>query len=149
MGPVIFISATITVTCDNHMELYIDGELKATHDDWGQATTVEMGASPSVIAIRCNDLHVVGGILAHMSNGQGTDSTWKCRNGHQDDWNQPGFDDSQWLDAYQIVQYPSGIWGRIGGGMSGNPYWIWTAGWQGQDTDVHCRKTLAGKLTML
>ena len=137
---------TMTVTCDNKMNVYVDGSLVKKHDDWTKASTINLGTDPVLVAIQCTDLGVIGGILAHFSNGEGTDSTWKCRNGHEDNWNQPGFDDSHWPNAHEIIQYPGGIWKTVKG-MSGNPYWIWTNNYQGHqsDRDVFCRKNIIGK----
>ena len=114
---------TMTVTCDNEMTVYVDGSLEVSNNDWQTVSTVTLSTVPILVAIHCTDLHVVEGILAHFSDGQGTDDSWKCSHEYETDWNQPGFDDSAWEQAREIEQYPEGVWGTLSG-MSGNPYWI-------------------------
>ena len=134
----------MTTICDNEIEVYVNGVLEETNDNWRMASTVHLGVPPVVVAIHCVDNSAPGGILAHLSNGEGTDETWKCSDSFEEHWNQISFDDSGWDDGYEIIQYPGGIWGSGVSGMTGNPYWIWTNDWTDEPTDktVYCRKTI-------
>ena len=136
----------MAVTCDNEVEVYVNGALEAINTNWQMASTVHLGVPPAVVAIYCEDKGSYGGILAHLSKGDGTDGTWKCSTTFENHWNQITFDDSAWFDAHEIATYPGGVWGNRVSGMTGNAKWIWSTkyGPAVADRKMYCRKTITG-----
>lgn len=69
---------TITATCDNVMNIFVDGVLLGKSSNLWKSSTYTLSGVPSVVAIECMDQGVIGGILASLSNGVNTDRSWKC-----------------------------------------------------------------------
>ena len=100
-------------------------------------------AGTEVIGIKCEDEVGLGMVLASFSNGQVTDSSWKCSNTYFPGWSTPGFDASTWERAYEIAKNIDGApWNHISGILN-NAEYIWTRNWDrhGKDT-VYCRKVV-------
>ncbi|KAK6173565.1 hypothetical protein SNE40_016990 [Patella caerulea] len=134
--------ATITgdATCDNIMEFYADGVLfsNINDNDWTKSSPITISDNTQVIAVKCVDTGVVGGIKLALSNGIKTDTTWKCSATYEDNWETPEFNDGSWPNAI----LPTFDWGPNPAALNGNADWIWTTGFQGQDTTVFCRKVI-------
>jgi hypothetical protein len=69
----------VYATCDNIINLYADGRQIVTNgQDWTVTNTIVLAQTPQVLAIGCQDVGVVGGILISASNGLRTNSSWRC-----------------------------------------------------------------------
>jgi hypothetical protein len=126
------------------MKLYADGVLVASKSTFETTFSTTLDKQPTVLAVACEDLHVVGGILLSASNSLRTDASWRCSNTYRAGWTQAGFDDSAWTSAYEIGANGMSPWGARYPNIAADAKWIWTGQntWQGQDRMVYCRKTL-------
>jgi hypothetical protein len=134
----------VHATCDNIMKLYADGILVASKSQFETTFSTTLVKQPAVLAVACEDLHVVGGILVSGSNGLRTDGSWRCTNTYRWGWNKVVFDDSAWTPAYEIGANGMQPWGARYPNIAADAKWIWTAKdtWQGKDRMVYCRKTI-------
>lgn len=142
----------MTATCDNKMKVYFDGVRQAAPsaglNNWPQSTTFRLPAGTKVVGIECDDVGVVGGILASFSNGMVTDDTWQCSSRFSPTWASFSFE-GNWPSAYTIGRHGMSPWNTIRR-ISSNAKWIWTPGWHYQDRRVYCRKVIVpGKLLAL
>lgn len=135
----------LTITVDNKMELYIDGDLVSSglpnKDGWPAADTVHVQAGASIIGVKGEDISVVAGILASGANAR-TDGSWKCTTTFHEGWAGVRYDDSDWPAATVIDSHGVSPWGIIVG-IDSEAKWIWTPNHQyGPDSDkiVYCRK---------
>ncbi len=97
-------SATIAITSDNVYNLYVNGVLVGTHNDWVDietyTSTLQTG---DVVAIEGIDMGGAGAMIAAIDFANGarvvTGADWRISTTFQSGWNTQGFDDSQWQDA--------------------------------------------------
>jgi hypothetical protein len=63
----------MTISCDNAYEVYVNGGLVGTGNNWRQATTFALSLRPGhhVIAIKGSDTGGVAGLLAVQSQNSG------------------------------------------------------------------------------
>lgn len=139
----------MTATCDNKMKVYFDGVLQAAPsaelNNWPQSSKFRVPIGTKVVGIECDDVGVVGGILASFSTGMVTDDTWQCSSRFSPSWASFSFA-GNWPSAHKIGKHGMSPWNTISE-ISSNAQWIWTPGWHGQDTKVFCRKVIVpGKL---
>ncbi|XP_050413593.1 SCO-spondin [Patella vulgata] len=127
-------------TCDNQMSFYADGVLysNANDNNWPRSSPVSIPGDTQVVAVKCVDQGVVGGIKLALSNGIKTDATWKCSAKYEKGWNLPGFDDGAWENAI-LASYN---WGSNPSSLNGKAEWIWTSGYRGEDLIVYCRRVI-------
>ena len=95
-----------------------------------------------VIGIHCKDVYKNGMILASLSNGVVTDSSWKCSSTYQAGWSTASFDDSSWGNAFEIgTNVATDPWGSVSD-ISSKAKFIWTLNyksWTTRNVDVYCR----------
>jgi hypothetical protein len=101
-------AGTITITCDNEYELYVNGVFIGSDGNWRDAETwnVDFVTGMNVVAVHRWDW--VGsncrGLMVKIVSDDGavhlTDTTWKATGENLSGWTDPGFDDSGWLNAY-------------------------------------------------
>lgn len=136
----------MVATCDNEMKVYFDGLLQAASSselqNWRQSSTFMVPPRTRVIGIECLDLGDVGGTLASFSDGMVTDARWQCSSQASSNWASSKFTDT-WPDAYEIgPNFAREQWGTIHG-INISAQWIWTHGWQGENTKVYCRSVIS------
>ncbi len=74
-------------TCDNIINLYADGRLIVGNGKrWEVTNKIVLAQTPQVLAIGCQDVGVVGGILISASNGLRTNSSWRCSTTVRSGW---------------------------------------------------------------
>jgi hypothetical protein len=79
-------AGTITITCDDHHHLYVDGLLVGSNSgDWSsvEVWTVDLSGGPHVVAIHGMDSGCCGlGLIATIETNDGavfvTDNTWRA-----------------------------------------------------------------------
>ncbi len=130
----------IYVTCDNGYELYVNGALLGTGNNWNAAqryqnTPLQVGRN--VVAIKGTDAGGIAALLAEMViDGQriGSGTSWKCSLTAPADWKDAGFDDSAWVPATDYGAYGISPWNKNASGMpSDSPgRWIWSS-----NSDLH------------
>ncbi|ESO94422.1 hypothetical protein LOTGIDRAFT_175420 [Lottia gigantea] len=127
-----------SVTCDNILNFFVDGQLEASSNDWKVGSPVSFSDTAHVLAFDCRDEGVIAGIRGSFSNGVVTDSSWRCSTSDDEGWKELGFDDSNWQDA--TIQTHSD-WGNKPTSIASEAKWIWTAG-DFTDRHVFCRRRL-------
>lgn len=92
-----------------------------------------------MIGIVCEDLGFYAGIRAEStSHGITTDASWKCSYFFVSGWAEPGFDDSSWAVANEIVN--DNLWNLVPG-LSSDARWIWSGYHQENGRYMsYCRK---------
>ena len=125
---------TLRVTCDDHLELYLDG-VQQQHSAlkiWQQESTFEEITSKlEIIALKCVNTGGPGGIIASLENEDGdvvfyTDTYWKCSSVLEEGWQLSGFQDTSdnWHNAIKKGDNGDPTWGFIKQ-ISHDADWIW------------------------
>jgi len=65
-----------------------------TKENWGLSHTVDVPFGTEVIGISCQDFGAEYGIVASTDNAIVTDDSWLCSSKLVQDWNMPGFQDT-------------------------------------------------------
>ncbi|MFQ6130917.1 MAG: hypothetical protein ACE5R4_02665, partial [Armatimonadota bacterium] len=119
--------ATLTITCDNGYDLYLNGEALGSDDSWEQAETYaitdRLRPGRNVIAVDARNAGGVAALLAEvyalLKNGQAlrvvTDGTWKMSEAAAQGWQSVDFDDSGWQAPRVGGQPPVSPWGNVPG----------------------------------
>ena len=116
------------VSVDDVFELYVDGQLVQVGTEWDKAyhAAFSTGATTTLAIRACNISGPAHAIGDFRINGLSvvTDSTWKVSTALEENWSQPGFDDSGWSNATDNGGVPSNINGMPVGTSARN---IWAA----------------------
>ena len=93
--------------CDDIQHVYAAHSLGVdeigTLDKWNTTLHVKIPTITKVLAISCKNKGGPAGLLGSTNDGRIlTNSTWKCSNTLESDWNTVDFDDSSWPDAVQV-----------------------------------------------
>ena len=137
---------TLTATGDDKMAVYVDG-VRATpssdnENEWTESSDYPLNACNSLIAISCQDVGGIGGILASTTSGMMTDNTWRCTDELETGWETVGFTESDaWgpANAYDTNDANTEPKTTFISGISPSAEWIWY-GANGQT--IYCRKQL-------
>ncbi len=126
----------ISVAADNQYDLYVNGNLLGSGNDWRIAQTyfVTPGADNILVAIRATNAGDAGGIVAEIKmDGKifVSDTTWKVSPVEVTGWNTLAFDDSQWQNATSYglhgVALPWANYHDVQGiSTTNNVLWIWS-----------------------
>ncbi|MBI3799704.1 MAG: lamin tail domain-containing protein [Deltaproteobacteria bacterium] len=125
----------VTISVDNTYELYLNGALVGTGNDWFDAHTfydLALQAGRNVIAVKGTNADLIAGMLAEIVvDGQriGTSSGWKVSAKQEPGWNSTDFDDSDWVPATAYGRYGAEPWGTraVGIPIDTPAQWIWSA----------------------
>ena len=135
------------ITCDNECtSVFADGSSlvldNATYNKWTVATKIIIPSGTKVVAIHAKDHGGPAVILGSFSNGQVTNTTWKCHSSPvPSEWASADFNDSSWPPAVVPKDNGSALWGRKIQNISDVAKWIWTED-KDVDNDAYCRVTL-------
>ena len=88
-----------TSFADDEQWIYADGLQIGHHVISSPAITVIVPKVTKVIAVKILDHNHYGYLAGSFSDGNVTDSSWKCTEDYYDKWNFPTFDDSTWPAA--------------------------------------------------
>jgi putative heme-binding domain-containing protein len=99
--------ARVSVSCDNHCRVYVNGDKVTESDAWETPATADVQKSlrkgENVIAVHGWNEGGVAGLVLRVSWTAGkdfgeivTDASWRCSDDDPDGWNAPGFDDTKW-----------------------------------------------------
>ena len=138
----------IKVTADNAYTLYVNGSEIGSGNNWKSVKTYEFPLKyGDTIAIEATDYGWIAGLIAEITYNDKTivtDSTWKCSIYKEDNWSQPGFDDSSWNQAIEHTINSGWPWGKINN-ISNSAKWIWS-GDEFNDNKVYFRKTIGNTI---
>ena len=75
----------MNITCDNHLWFYADDQTvieptTAGAADWTDTNHVSVPSDTKVYGIKCDDVVLVGGIIASFSDDTTTDANWRLVN---------------------------------------------------------------------
>jgi hypothetical protein len=132
--------ATFTGTADNSFTLFLNGK-DAGHGDnsaegWRNPVELDVTAlmSPGVnllaiVAINAGDKSnpagLIGQLTVELDSGtpliECVSKDWKTSNQKADHWAEPGFDDSAWPSARELVPFGGGPWGMLAGQITLSP----------------------------
>ncbi|MBC7286773.1 MAG: hypothetical protein H5T86_01770 [Armatimonadetes bacterium] len=117
--------AWLAITADNSFELYVNGRLVGTGNDWARLYSFDirpyLKAGRNVLAVAAENAGGPGGLV-----GQGeialpeaklelvTDGKWRWSSEAAAGWRDVHFDDTAWAPASLLGQPPCGPWGDIG-----------------------------------
>ncbi|MGE3804564.1 MAG: RNA polymerase sigma factor [Gemmataceae bacterium] len=126
--------AQFVMSADNRYELYVNGQLAATGDNWFVADTHDLRLPPgkNVLALKIVDEGTVGGLLAELQvNGQRLHTgsgTWKVTSEPGAGWMQPGHDDASWQPATAYGPLGTAPWSsRVEGfPADSKAQWLWS-----------------------
>ena len=112
------------------MELFADGiSLGKDNGRWRAATDFVIPGNTKVIAVEATNLGFPPpGILGSSSNGLVTNSSWKCSEHLNLEWNSPDFDDHNWSPAREMKRHDDRPTDGPGGYITGidpSAKWIW------------------------
>ena len=132
-----------TVTADNELWVYADGQEIGHHKDWKTTIKVTLPETTKVVAVKINDYGVIGGLLGSFSDGNVTDHSWKCSREYSESWNLPSFDDSAWPTAIATRGQGDSVWGTQPN-IAKNAKWIWAGPYETKTSSVtvYCKKRL-------
>ena len=125
--------ASLVLSGDNEMDVFVNGAPVASSSNWMTATSFDVNlARGDVVGVHVTDLDWSGGLLAEIEwNGSTfvSDTTWRVTaTTPEPEWGLIGFDDSGWVDATSYGSWGVAPWMNW---MSGFPLptdaqWIWT-----------------------
>ncbi len=134
-------NATVTISCDNAYDLYVNGVLTGSGGNWNaaQSYSVPQLAGRNVVAVKARDLGGAAALLAELRIGVlrlGTGTGWKVSTTAPAGWETLGFDDRGWTGASDFGAYGVAPWNRSVSGMPLDTpaHWIWSSDNQATDT---------------
>ena len=127
-------SAKLIATCDNEVELLIDGKRVLLNKEWATPVTKDVTAAlvgtgrgrarggRHVLAAKCKNEGGPAGLLVRltMKTRAGdaitivSDDSWKASGAaEQSGWSGPGFDDQGWSKAVALANLGGGAWASV------------------------------------
>ncbi len=115
----------ILITADNSFELWVNGRMIGSGNDWQSPRKFEVKApiarANSVVAVKCADTGDAAGLIckvtARFEDGTtadiASDASWRSMVDAREGWNSLRFDDSSWPAVKVIGGYPCEPWGRV------------------------------------
>ncbi len=119
-------AAQVTATCDNHLQLFVNGKEVLRSDTWEAPRSVDLRAhlraGKNVIAAYCANDGGPAGFAARLvlrdaqgvTTGIVSDEAWKMHTDEPDGWTEAAFDDAGWGKAKELgaVGDPALPWSR-------------------------------------
>ncbi|MBA4388214.1 MAG: hypothetical protein C0404_09550 [Verrucomicrobia bacterium] len=146
-------SMTARVACDNAYDIYLNGTLLGSGNNWQQMQIYNAGlvGGKNVVAIRGVDQGGAAALLAEVVIGLQTNSSssgWKLSRTLAAGWETTDFDDSTWGGATDYGAYGISPWGTgISGWPSGSAaHWIWSSDNNNDDT-IYVRFTFTNGIS--
>ncbi|MFN0243385.1 MAG: family 78 glycoside hydrolase catalytic domain [Planctomycetota bacterium] len=119
-------NARLSISVDNHFELFINGEKIGESnkdiDAWRHGAQFDVGAKlrsgDNLVAVRAtNATQGAAGVLAKLEidgNSWTSDGSWRASDQSSPNWSNPEFDDASWAAARSLGAHGAGPWGRVG-----------------------------------
>ncbi len=118
-------SARLAASCDNRLEVFVNGKSAGKSDDWRAPLRAEIATSlvpgANVLAVRGENEGGPAGLVLRLelSYGDGTkrtvvtDDSWLASSRAPRGWEQPAFDASAWKPAVALGALGAGPWGDV------------------------------------
>lgn len=127
-------SAILMATADNRLVVHVNGRKVGEAEAWERLHRFDLvpffQPGHNVIAIEAENpvpspAGLVGKLVVSLDNGStlpvAIDASWKSSASIGDGWDKPGFDDSGWAAARELVSYGMAPWGRLAESLPGLP----------------------------
>ena len=117
-------AATLTITCDNKYEAWLNGKQVGTGEDWQKAQAYDvkeaLAKGDNVLAVAGTNEDGPAGLIAVLKiefeagdpQYVATDKDWKAHNEKADGWEKPGFDAKDFKLVKVIGDYGMDPWGN-------------------------------------
>jgi hypothetical protein len=135
---------SIYFTCDNQFDLYVNGQIIGSGDNWQKTyhftPQVKQG---DVIAFDGVDHGGPAAFIGVFGNEVTKPNNWRCSLKETKGWNMNVFDDSTWFvpKSYGRNQ-DSNVWRSVSGGsrpnIPGNAEWLWSNDYENHNR-LYCR----------
>ncbi len=108
--------ASLAASCDNALEVWINGRRVGDSRDWQQPLRVDVAAhlvaGRNVVAVRAENEGGAAGLVLKLDTLR-SDASWLCSAEAPKGWEQPGFDAQGWKPAVAIGKLGVGPWGDV------------------------------------
>jgi hypothetical protein len=138
--------ATLTVTCDDHCVVWLNGQRVAANDHWPVPVRVDVTKAVrrgrNVLAVECRDDKKPAGLLLRLSvllpGGRRlhvvSDESWRQASSAPKGWETTDFDHANWSPTVSVGKYGSPPWGNVLAAVKPTdadkdapaPHWIWS-----------------------
>ncbi len=127
--------ASLIISTDNANQVYFNGALIGSADNWKQASSYTLGlqAGVNVVAVKGMDAGGIAALIAELTLPDGSkvvsDGSWKVSTALQTGWQAVVFDDSGWVGASSYGVYGVSPWAKNVAGFpsSSTASWIWSS----------------------
>lgn len=122
--------ASLMVTADNYLEVYVDGSWIHNGNEWAQLYNLELsswlaGGGAHQLAIAAENrtdqpspAGLIGRLMVTFDDGSimavDIDESWKTSKEESPSWKALDFDDSGWAQTQVVASYGDQPWGKIG-----------------------------------
>jgi hypothetical protein len=90
---------TFTVSGDDNIWVYADGQQIGTHAGWTDTTVFDLPYGTYSLAVQIGNIGGLGGLIGHITDFETntivTDASWKCSATYASDWHRWDFDDNE------------------------------------------------------
>ena len=138
---------TVTLSCDNGYDVYLNGILLGSGDNWliAQTFILNFNHGENVLAVKGKDNNGKAALIAEVkANGNTivTNADWKVSLTAATNWNKVGFNESNWANASSYGSSGVSPWNKSVAGLPENTTakWIWSSNNDTEDTVYFRRK---------
>jgi putative heme-binding domain-containing protein len=108
--------APLAASCDNKMEVWINGASVGSSDDWQRPLKVDVAArlvaGRNVVAVRAENEGGAAGLVLKLDTLR-SDASWLWSAEAPKGWEKPGFDPKGWKNAVSLGKLGMGPWGNV------------------------------------
>ncbi len=119
-------AAVVAVSADNDFELFVNGNPVGAEADWREAATYNVqqfiSEGDNVVAVRATNVDGPAGLALALDVAQAagtlalsSDASFRVATSGAGNWTEPGYDDSAWSAADELIAFGEQPWGRPGG----------------------------------
>ncbi|HEX7898478.1 MAG TPA: heme-binding protein [Planctomycetota bacterium] len=108
--------ALLAASCDNRMEIWINGVSVAASDDWQRPARLDVAgrlvAGRNVVAVRAENEGGIAALVLRLDRLR-SDASWLWSAQAPKGWEKPDFDSKGWKPAVPIAKLGDGPWGNV------------------------------------
>ena len=136
--PIHFISIA-----DEDFTIFADGvKLTSAGQRQMHPVSISLPDITSLIAVEMRNVRSNSGFMGHFSNGQVTDTSWKCSRQWEKYWWSPSFNDSDWYSPHEIKDKAVSSFANVKE-ISSYAKWIGMKADNTSNKALYCRKLLS------
>ncbi len=119
-------SATVIATCDNHVTLFLNGQMLFQNDEWQQPAREDVAGKlkpgKNVLAARCKNDGGAAGLLVKLDirladggkQSVVSNTSWKAAADPRGNWRTLAYDDAGWTRPHSFGKLGIQPWGTLG-----------------------------------